>query len=64
MLIKASWVRKQSAGSERMAEISTAIKEGALAFPQTLSTVCYSFSLLLPLQPYSEFQLLLKQPVG
>ena len=32
MLIKASWVRKQSAGSERMVEISTAIKEGALAF--------------------------------
>ena len=32
MLIKASWVRKQNAGSERMVEISTAIKEGALAF--------------------------------
>ena len=32
MLIRASWVRKQSAGSERMIEISTAIKEGALAF--------------------------------
>ena len=32
MLIKASCVRKQSAGSERMVEISTAIKEGALAF--------------------------------
>ena len=32
MLIKASWVRKQDAGSERMVEISTAIKEGALAF--------------------------------
>jgi K(+)-stimulated pyrophosphate-energized sodium pump len=32
MLIRARWVRKQSAGSERMIEISTAIKEGALAF--------------------------------
>ena len=32
MLIRASWVRKQNAGSERMVEISTAIKEGALAF--------------------------------
>ncbi len=32
MLIKANWVRKQDAGNERMVEISTAIKEGALAF--------------------------------
>ena len=32
MLIRASWVRRQSPGSERMIEISTAIKEGALAF--------------------------------
>ena len=32
MLIRASWVRKQNAGNERMIEISTAIKEGALAF--------------------------------
>ncbi len=32
MLLRASWVRKQSAGNERMVEISTAIKEGALAF--------------------------------
>ncbi len=32
MLIKANWVRKQNAGSDRMVEISTAIKEGALAF--------------------------------
>ncbi len=32
MLIRARWVRKQSAGSERMIEISAAIKEGALAF--------------------------------
>ena len=32
MLVRASWVRKQSPGSERMIEISTAIKEGALAF--------------------------------
>ena len=32
MLIRANWVRKQDAGNERMVEISTAIKEGALAF--------------------------------
>ena len=32
MLFRANWVRKQDAGSERMVEISTAIKEGALAF--------------------------------
>ncbi len=32
MVTKSAWVRKQSAGSERMVEISTAIKEGALAF--------------------------------
>ena len=32
MLIRARWVCKQSAGSERMIEISAAIKEGALAF--------------------------------
>ena len=32
MLIRANWVRKQNAGNERMVEISTAIKEGALAF--------------------------------
>ncbi|MDO7542587.1 MAG: sodium-translocating pyrophosphatase [Flavobacteriaceae bacterium] len=32
MFIRASWVKKQSPGSERMQEISKAIKEGALAF--------------------------------
>ena len=32
MLIKMSWVKKQSAGNERMQEISRNIKEGALAF--------------------------------
>ena len=32
MLIKMSWVKKQSAGSERMQFISKSIKEGALAF--------------------------------
>ncbi|MGB1449675.1 MAG: sodium-translocating pyrophosphatase [Flavobacteriaceae bacterium] len=32
MLLRASWVKKQDAGNERMVEISTAIKEGALAF--------------------------------
>jgi K(+)-stimulated pyrophosphate-energized sodium pump len=32
MLVKMSWVKKQSAGSERMQFISKSIKEGALAF--------------------------------
>ena len=32
MLIKMAWVKKQSAGNERMQEISSSIKEGALAF--------------------------------
>lgn len=32
MLVKAQWVRKQSAGEAKMQEISSAIKEGALAF--------------------------------
>ena len=31
-LVTAAWVSKQSAGSERMQEISDAIKEGATAF--------------------------------
>ncbi len=32
MLIKASWVKKQDAGNEKMQSISKSIKEGALAF--------------------------------
>ena len=32
MLYKMAWVKKQSAGNERMQEISKNIKEGALAF--------------------------------
>ena len=32
MLVKAQWVRKQPSGDEKMREISSAIKEGALAF--------------------------------
>lgn len=32
MLFKAQWVRKQSSGDAKMQEISSAIKEGALAF--------------------------------
>ncbi|MEK9958324.1 MAG: sodium/proton-translocating pyrophosphatase, partial [Flavobacteriaceae bacterium] len=32
MLIRASWVRKQDAGNEKMQSISKSIKEGALAF--------------------------------
>jgi K(+)-stimulated pyrophosphate-energized sodium pump len=32
MFIRASWVKNQASGSERMQEISKAIKEGALAF--------------------------------
>ena len=32
MIFKAQWVRKQATGDEKMIEISSAIKEGALAF--------------------------------
>ena len=32
MFVKMSWVKKQSAGNEKMQEISRNIKEGALAF--------------------------------
>lgn len=32
MLVKMSWVKKQAGGSDKMQEISKAIKEGALAF--------------------------------
>ncbi len=32
MIVKAQWVRKQAAGDTKMIEISSAIKEGALAF--------------------------------
>ena len=32
MLVKSAWVKKQSAGNEKMQEISKAIQEGALAF--------------------------------
>ena len=32
MIFKAQWVRKQAAGDAKMIEISSAIKEGALAF--------------------------------
>ena len=34
MVIKANWVKKQNAGSEKMQSISKSIKEGALAFLQ------------------------------
>ena len=32
MILRAVWVKKQDPGSEKMSEISTSIKEGALAF--------------------------------
>ena len=32
MILRAIWVKKQDPGSEKMNEISTSIKEGALAF--------------------------------
>ena len=32
MLVKMAWVKKQSAGNEKMQEISKSIKEGAMAF--------------------------------
>ena len=32
MIVKASWVNKQTTGNERMQSISKSIKEGAMAF--------------------------------
>ena len=46
MFVRASWVRKQDAGNERMVEISTAIKEGALAFLNAEYRLLFVFVLI------------------
>ena len=52
MLIKANWVRKQNAGSDRMVEISTAIKEGALAFLNAEYRLLFIFVLIASIALY------------
>jgi K(+)-stimulated pyrophosphate-energized sodium pump len=52
MLIRANWVRKQNAGSERMVEISTAIKEGALAFLNAEYRLLFIFVLIASVALY------------
>ena len=52
MLVRASWVRKQDAGSERMVEISTAIKEGALAFLNAEYRLLFVFVIIASIALY------------
>lgn len=52
MFIRASWVRKQEAGSPRMVEISTAIKEGALAFLNAEYRLLFVFVLIASVALY------------
>ena len=52
MLVRASWVRKQSPGSERMIEISTAIKEGALAFLNAEYRLLFIFVIIASIALY------------
>ena len=52
MLIRANWVRKQNAGSERMVGISTAIKEGALAFLNAEYRLLFIFVLIASVALY------------
>lgn len=52
MYVRASWVRKQDAGNERMVEISTAIKEGALAFLNAEYRLLFVFVLIASVALY------------
>ena len=52
MLIRASWVRKQDAGNERMVEISKAIKEGALAFLNAEYRLLFVFVIIASIALY------------
>ncbi len=52
MLVRANWVRKQDPGSERMKEISTAIKEGALAFLNAEYRILFVFVLVASVALY------------
>lgn len=52
MILRASWVRKQDAGNERMVEISTAIKDGALAFLKAEYRLLFVFVLIASIALY------------
>ena len=52
MCVRASWVRRQDAGNERMVEISTAIKEGALAFLNAEYRLLFVFVLIASVALY------------
>lgn len=57
-LVKSSWINKQSAGSDKMIEISKHIRDGAIAFLRTEYKVLFFFvvvvALLLVLSNYSD----------
>ncbi|MBL7472432.1 sodium-translocating pyrophosphatase [Robertkochia sediminum] len=52
MLIKASWVKKQSSGNERMKDISEHIKEGALAFLKAEYRILFIFVIIASIALY------------
>ncbi|MGB1970954.1 MAG: sodium-translocating pyrophosphatase [Flavobacteriaceae bacterium] len=52
MLIRARWVRKQAPGNERMIEISSAIKDGALAFLNAEYRLLFIFVLIASVALY------------
>ncbi|MDG2372581.1 MAG: sodium-translocating pyrophosphatase [Flavobacteriaceae bacterium] len=53
MIFRAIWVRKQDPGSERMREISTSIKEGALAFLHAEYRLLLIFVIIASIALYS-----------
>ena len=53
MFIRAAWVRKQDPGNERMQEISTSIKEGALAFLHAEYRLLLIFVIIASIALYS-----------
>ena len=53
MLIRATWVRKQDPGSERMQEISASIKDGALAFLNAEYRLLLIFVIIASIALYS-----------
>ena len=57
MVIKANWVKKQNAGSEKMQSISKSIKEGALAFLNAEYRLLLIFSVIASVALYIISQL-------
>jgi K(+)-stimulated pyrophosphate-energized sodium pump len=53
MFIRATWVRKQDPGSERMQEISKSIKDGALAFLHAEYRLLLIFVIIASIALYS-----------